>query len=198
MNRNHHRIVFNAARGQLMAVSETASSGTRSSASGEAPASAATPKRWQRPGIALLLAFAAWSLPAHCQITADPSAAGNLRPTVLTAPNGVPLVNIQTPSAAGVSRNVYRQFDVSAQGAILNNSRTDVQTQLGGWVGANSPALVSLNTATIGAPKAKSALTDSFHYVVAKGTSEGLVLALRKWRSRRLVGIRERRKAMPN
>ncbi|KRC12003.1 hypothetical protein ASE11_00530 [Hydrogenophaga sp. Root209] len=150
MNRNHHRIVFNAARGQLMAVSETASSGTRSSASGEAPASAATPKRWQRPGIALLLAFAAWSLPAHCQITADPSAAGNLRPTVLTAPNGVPLVNIQTPSAAGVSRNVYRQFDVSAQGAILNNSRTDVQTQLGGWVGANpwlaaGPARVILN-----------------------------------------------------
>ncbi|WP_332746201.1 ESPR domain-containing protein, partial [Hydrogenophaga sp.] len=99
MNRNHHRIVFNAARGQLMAVSETASSGTRSSASGEAPASAARPKRW--PAIVLLLAFAAWSQPAQSQITADPGAAGNLRPTVLTAPNGVPLVNIQSPSAAG-------------------------------------------------------------------------------------------------
>ncbi|MES2840608.1 MAG: hemagglutinin repeat-containing protein [Pseudomonadota bacterium] len=150
MNRNHHRIVFNAARGQLMAVSETASPGTQSTAGRKAPASTARPKRWQRPGNALLLAFAALSLPAQSQITADPSAAGNLRPTVLTAPNGVPLVNIQTPSAAGVSRNVYRQFDVSTQGAILNNSRTDVQTQLGGWVGANpwlaaGPARVILN-----------------------------------------------------
>ncbi|MBT9463868.1 hemagglutinin repeat-containing protein [Hydrogenophaga sp.] len=150
MNRNHHRIVFNAARGQLMAVSETASSGTCSSTSGEAPACAARPKRWRRARHALLLAFCAVGLPAQSQITADPSAAGNLRPTVLTAPNGTPLVNIQTPSAAGVSRNVYRQFDVGAQGAILNNSRTDVQTQLGGWVGANpwlatGPARVILN-----------------------------------------------------
>lgn len=133
-----------------MAVSETASSCTCSSASGEAPASAARPKRWRRPGMAVLLAFAALSLPAQSQITADPNAVGSLRPTVLTAPNGVPLVNIQSPSAAGVSRNVYRQFDVSAQGAILNNSRTDVQTQLGGWVGANpwlaaGPARVILN-----------------------------------------------------
>ena len=58
----------------------------------------------------------------HAQIIADPTAPGTQRPTVLTAPNGVPLVNIQTPSAAGVSRNTYRQFDVQQQGAILNNS----------------------------------------------------------------------------
>jgi hypothetical protein len=47
----------------------------------------------------------------------------------------LPLANIQTPSAAGaagVSRNSYRQFDVSAKGLIPNNSRTDVNTQLGG------------------------------------------------------------------
>jgi filamentous hemagglutinin len=46
-------------------------------------------------------------------------------------------VNIQTPSAAGVSRNTYSQFDVQPKGAILNNSRTDTATQLGGWVQAN-------------------------------------------------------------
>jgi filamentous hemagglutinin len=56
---------------------------------------------------------------------------------VLAAPNGVPLVNITTPSAAGVSRNTWRQFDVGAPGAILNNSRTDTPTQLGGWVQGN-------------------------------------------------------------
>ena len=77
------------------------------------------------------------SLTAIAQIRSDPSAPGNQRPTVLLAPNGVPLVNIQTPSAAGVSRNTYSQFDVQPNGAILNNSRTDTATQLGGWVQAN-------------------------------------------------------------
>ena len=75
---------------------------------------------------------------AIAQIRSDPSAPGNQRPTVLLAPNGVPLVNIQTPSAAGVSRNTYSQFDVQPNGAILNNSRTDTATQLGGWVQGNT------------------------------------------------------------
>jgi filamentous hemagglutinin len=74
---------------------------------------------------------------ANAQIAADPSAPGNQRPTVLESANGVPLVNIQTPSGAGVSRNTYRQFDVARQGAILNNSRTNTQTELGGWVQGN-------------------------------------------------------------
>ncbi|QHE85398.1 two-partner secretion domain-containing protein [Hydrogenophaga sp. BPS33] len=74
---------------------------------------------------------------AQAQIVADPNAPGRQRPTVLSAPNGVPLVNIQTPSAAGVSRNTYRQFDVNGQGAILNNSRTATPTQLGGHVPGN-------------------------------------------------------------
>ncbi|EHP37813.1 filamentous hemagglutinin [Cupriavidus basilensis OR16] len=65
------------------------------------------------------------------------NAPGNQRPTVLQAPNGVPLVNIQTPSAAGVSRNTYQQFDVGQQGTILNNARENTQTQLGGWVQGN-------------------------------------------------------------
>ena len=148
MNRNHHRIVFNAARGQLVAVSETATACTGSAATGEGPAPSLRPTRWRRTGAALLTALTA--LNAQAQISADPSAAGHLRPTVLSAPNGVPLVNIQTPSAAGVSRNVYRQFDVGSQGAILNNSRTNVQTQLGGWVQGNpwlatGPARVILN-----------------------------------------------------
>lgn len=90
------------------------------------------------------LSFALWCAwgavllsSAQAQVIADPGAPANQRPTVLSAPNGVPLVNIQTPSAAGVSRNTYSQFDVQQQGAILNNSRTNVQTQLGGWVQGN-------------------------------------------------------------
>lgn len=83
--------------------------------------------------LAVLLALPS----ANAQIVADPGAPRTQQPTVLSAPNGTPLVNIQTPSAAGVSRNTYGQFDVDANGAILNNSRTNAQTQLGGWVQGN-------------------------------------------------------------
>ncbi len=76
-------------------------------------------------------------LPSHAKIMADPSAPGNQRPTVLSSPNGTPVVNIRTPSAAGVSRNTYQQFDVSAQGPILNNARTGQRTQTGGAVAGN-------------------------------------------------------------
>jgi len=95
--------------------------------------------------------------PVHAQIAGAPNVPGNLRPTVLMAPNGVPLVNIQTPSAAGVSRNVYSDFNVGTNGAILNNSRSNVQTQLGGIVQGNpylatGAARIILNEVNSGNP----------------------------------------------
>uniref|UniRef100_UPI002FCBB8FD two-partner secretion domain-containing protein n=1 Tax=Polaromonas sp. TaxID=1869339 RepID=UPI002FCBB8FD len=160
MNKNLHRIIFSQARGQRMVVQETAASSGKANGATEG----------QRPGglddaastgYARLgrLAFAVLCLagaPLHlmsaaqAQIVADPSAPGNQRPTVLNTANGVPQVNIQTPSAAGVSRNTYSRFDVNRPGAILNNSRTNAQTQLGGWVQGNpwlasGPARVILN-----------------------------------------------------
>jgi filamentous hemagglutinin len=147
MNKHCYRIIFNKTRGLLMAVAETAPN------QGKTRGATATPSS-HRPRVRLAtlkpLTFLVWrslgwvswmsamiAPAAHAQIVADPGAPGNQRPTVLNASNGVPLVNIQTPSAAGVSRNVYNQFDVQAQGAILNNSRTNAQTQLGGWVQGN-------------------------------------------------------------
>ncbi|WP_243667225.1 filamentous hemagglutinin N-terminal domain-containing protein, partial [Pseudomonas brassicae] len=59
------------------------------------------------------------------------------RPNVGTAANGTPQVNIRAPSAAGVSRNSYSQFDVDRRGVILNNAVKSSQTQLGGWVQGN-------------------------------------------------------------
>ncbi|GHC68312.1 hypothetical protein GCM10007320_00560 [Pseudorhodoferax aquiterrae] len=136
MNKHLHRIVFNAARGVRMAVQETARSAGKA-ASGTTTLAAT------------VLATLATG-PAMGQIAADPNAPGSLRPTVLAAPSGAALVNIQTPSAAGVSRNLYRQFDVGPQGAVLNNSRTAAQTQLAGQVAGNpwlarGPARVILN-----------------------------------------------------
>ncbi|MGL5631351.1 MAG: filamentous hemagglutinin N-terminal domain-containing protein, partial [Azovibrio sp.] len=74
---------------------------------------------------------------ASAQIVADPRAPQNQQPQVGQAANGVPVVNIQTPSAAGVSRNTYQQFDVSRQGVILNNAQKNASTQQGGWVQGN-------------------------------------------------------------
>ncbi|HHF1838575.1 TPA: filamentous hemagglutinin N-terminal domain-containing protein, partial [Haemophilus influenzae] len=89
----------------------------------------------------LMLALGFVFLPSvHAEvmaIRADKSAPGNQQPTVLQTANGLPQVNIQTPSAGGVSRNQYSQFDVAEKGAVLNNARKAAQTQIAGWVQGN-------------------------------------------------------------
>ncbi|MCW6029519.1 hemagglutinin repeat-containing protein [Stenotrophomonas sp. SRS1] len=87
--------------------------------------------------VGLVQPLSAQQVPDAGRIIADPGAPAQQRPTVITSANGTPQVNITTPSAAGVSRNQYQQLDVGRQGVILNNSRTDVQTQIGGWVQGN-------------------------------------------------------------
>jgi filamentous hemagglutinin len=145
MNKHLYRIIFNERRGQLMVVGDNVMSAGKA-ASGERSAVSSsggrTPPNMQLQPVCLNLYVALGMLvvltaPVHAQIVADPNAPGAQRATVLQTSNGVVQVNIQTPSAAGVSRNVYSQFDVTAKGAVLNNSRTDVQSQIGGWVQGN-------------------------------------------------------------
>ncbi|SCK34240.1 filamentous hemagglutinin [Variovorax sp. HW608] len=140
MNKNLHKVIFCAARSIRVAVHECARSagkGASRTTGSSAPASGggAGIATAITTGMGLVAILA--SMGASAQIVASPSAPGTQRPTVLVAPNGVPLVQITTPSAAGVSRNTYSQFDIQNNGAILNNSRTNVQTQLGGWVQGN-------------------------------------------------------------
>ena len=122
-----------------MAVAENASS--LGGAQTTQPPSSATgaDRRLQPLRFSLLTVAVALSLQTvvHAQIHSDRNAPRNQQPTVLSSGNGVPVVNIQTPSTAGVSVNSYRQFDVNANGAILNNARNATQTQLGGYVQAN-------------------------------------------------------------
>ena len=133
-----YRLVFN----RTLRVWQVASELVTRAAGGNGRAPRSTAAALTPLGFALMCSLGWVSLlaPAGAQdarIVADPNAPGHERPQVLTAPNGAPLVNITTPSAGGVSRNRYSQFDVGKEGAILNNSRGQIQTQLGGWVQGN-------------------------------------------------------------
>jgi filamentous hemagglutinin family protein len=146
MNKNLYRIVFNARRGMRMAVAETASAqGKPASGNSQGPSDSYSNQPLAlidiaqaaiKP-IALALSLLALTPWAAAQILADGSAPGNQQPTILQTASGVTQVNIQAPSAAGVSRNTYSQFDVSRQGVVLNNSRTDSNTQIAGYVQGN-------------------------------------------------------------
>ena len=128
MNRHCHRIVFNKRRGQIMAVAETVqASGKAATAESAGGSARASPMHGQYGCVASKVAVAMWlavgALPmAWSQIIADPTAPAKQRPTILSDRAGRPLVNIQTPSAAGLSRNTYKQFDVPTSGIVLNNS----------------------------------------------------------------------------
>ncbi|MBN3343262.1 DUF637 domain-containing protein [Pectobacterium brasiliense] len=50
----------------------------------------------------------------------------------------VPVINIATPNATGVSHNTYKDFSVGTPGAVLNNSIAAGQSQLAGQLNANA------------------------------------------------------------
>ncbi len=139
MNKRFYRIVFNKARGMLMVVAET----TRSHRAGVSPQSGADARTGSTLtstlvplAFSFLLAFSCLT-PAQAAIVADNHAPGGQQPQIANSANGTPQVNIQTPSGAGVSRNVYSQFDVDGRGVVLNNSHANTSTQLAGMVAGN-------------------------------------------------------------
>ncbi|MBB3003302.1 filamentous hemagglutinin family protein, partial [Paraburkholderia tropica] len=83
------------------------------------------------------LAFAALALAMPALSSAQIAGGGGHAPSVIQTPNGIEQVNINRPSGAGVSVNTYNRFDVQQRGAILNNSPTMVQSQLGGMINGN-------------------------------------------------------------
>lgn len=71
-------------------------------------------------------------------IMAQTIAAGD-GPVIGSAPNGVPMVMIETPNSQGVSHNRYDQFNVGPEGLLLNNiSGNFATTQLGGIIPGNA------------------------------------------------------------
>ena len=150
MNRTLYKVVFNKHRNCMMAVAENAKREGKNTA--DTQAAGISPNDISgftgfihsisviSFSLSLLLgsALILTSPSANAQgIVADKSAPAQQQPTIMQTGNGIPQANIQTPTAAGVSVNQYTHFNVDNRGAILNNSRRNVQTQLGGWIQGN-------------------------------------------------------------
>ena len=150
MNAKSYRSIYNEELGAWVAVSEeTRARGKRSTPSSASASSAGA----SSSGVSALrsvlhpLALASMLIlntaalwihgDAQAQIVADRRALGANQPTVLRADNGVTVVNITTPNASGISRNVYIQFDVDGRGVVMNNGRAMNRTELAGWIAAN-------------------------------------------------------------
>jgi len=147
MNKRHYKVIFSRVLNQLVVVSELAKSQGKAQSENmsleqEKTGLFSTALSLNPIYFSLMLALGFVFLSPSVQaedmaIRADKSAPGNQQPTVLQTGNGIPQVNIQAPSQAGVSRNQYSQFDVAEKGAVLNNARKAAQTQMAGWVQGN-------------------------------------------------------------
>ncbi|MFV8701978.1 filamentous hemagglutinin N-terminal domain-containing protein, partial [Ralstonia pseudosolanacearum] len=159
MNAKCYRTVFNAARGMLVAVEESA----RSTGKGRGAGSRASRRRASALTLTAAAALAAPGLNAQ-SLTPDRSVPGP-HPVVGVAANGTPVVNINAPSAAGVSANSFTHYNVGSTGVVLNNSGQNSQTQIAGWVQGNpflgnNSARVILNQVTSGNPSTLAGPTE--------------------------------------
>ncbi|MEX9821385.1 two-partner secretion domain-containing protein [Providencia vermicola] len=143
MNKLFYRLIFNAARQMVMVVSDITRShraGPAGSNNNRVEKTTRCQVRWSVKPIVTSLWFTLGMVSFNVSastIVADGKAPGNQQPTIVNTQNGLPQVNIQAPNRDGVSRNQYSQFDVDQKGAILNNSSTNTNTQLGGIIQGN-------------------------------------------------------------
>ena len=129
------------------------------------------PKR----GLALILANAMFWHPLLAQ--ADGIVVSAPGTGLAQAGNGVPIVNIAAPNANGLSHNQFHDYNVGANGVILNNATDRTQaTQLGGIIVGNpnlrgTAANIILNEVNGGSPSQLRGYTEvagqSAHVIVA-------------------------------
>ena len=144
MSKNIHRLVFNAVRGMLVAVQESAAGrgkGRPGNAERIGQGCAFVPVLWLTALTASMMGLPVlMDQSAHAQslpIQVDKSLPGQ-RPVVGVAANGVPVVNIPPPNRnGGTSVSHFIQYNVGPSGVVLNNSGANSQTQIAGWVQGN-------------------------------------------------------------
>ncbi|WP_171251982.1 DUF637 domain-containing protein [Acinetobacter baumannii] len=170
MNKNRYRIIYNKARCMFMAVAETVRSQSKTTGQSQATTMASSnqclvsEKAFHELWVvkALVTSISLWIplTPVYAAIVTDSTANTANRAVISAGKNTagvtVPVVNIQTPKN-GVSHNIYSQFDVLAEGAVLNNSRSGATTKTVGVVAANpflatGEARVILNEVNSSAP----------------------------------------------
>ena len=140
MNQHAHKIIFNKRLGRMDVVSEIVSNQGKGSQTTGYQGEGCGFKALVKPlAFALMLTLGtAQILPVQAgTIVADSNAPKTEQPTILNTASGATQVNIQTPTAGGVSMNQYQQFDAQSNGTILNNSRTNANTQTAGWIQGN-------------------------------------------------------------
>ena len=126
---NHiHRLVWNEQNGTWIAVPETACS--RGKGSG----------RSARKAFLAALIASGFMMPALAELAATTVVPASGKTNAYISANGVPVVNIETANAAGLSHNYYTSYNVQANGLVLNNgnnSQIARQSQLAGQVVSN-------------------------------------------------------------
>ena len=146
MNKNLHKVIFNKKRNSVVVVAENTLREGKSIGDSGGHGSGVASRGGHGFACSLLsfsliiasLSVAVLVPPVFAAgIEADKTAPAAHQPVILQTGNGLPQINIQTPSAGGVSVNEYRRFDVDNRGAVLNNSRRNVPTQLAGWIQGN-------------------------------------------------------------
>ncbi len=127
-------------------------------------------------GVVLSLDIALQPLWALAADGAVPSTAANGATQVSQAPNGVEVINIADPNAAGVSHNLFQEYQVGTQGQVLNNSTGEVRSKLAGTIEGNSqlqhgPASIIVNEVTGANPSSLLGVTE------VAGQAASLVIA---------------------
>ncbi|WP_380181470.1 filamentous hemagglutinin N-terminal domain-containing protein [Kalamiella sp. sgz302252] len=136
MNKNFYRLVYCKTRSMLVAVAEFARAHRSGSAVAGKAASGQAFCKLNAVSFGIMLALGAVQ-PAQANIAADGGAPAGQQPTIIANPGMATQIDIHAPSAAGVSRNSYSQFDVDRNGAVLNNSQHGAMTQLAGEIAGN-------------------------------------------------------------
>ena len=145
MNKYFYRVVFNRVRGMLMVVSEITKNhqgNARSSQKVKSVHKLSNKAFTLKPMVFmsyLALGLVSVITPSYAgTIIVDKNAENHQRPIIAQTDKGATQVNIAAPNKNGVSHNKYNQFDVDKNGVILNNTKSDSKSKLGGNIKGNA------------------------------------------------------------